>query len=74
MNKFNDLVYKYYYSDNIKEKVELKKKLLEIKTENKIRSNNFHIAVRAHFDLYKVTQKKKFLETMINLLDNLNNN
>ncbi|WP_179340045.1 hypothetical protein [Winogradskyella ludwigii] len=56
----SDLINEYYNSNDLKEKLELKKELL--KNNN---SREFKVAVMAHYDAFKKSGKKMFLDTMI---------
>ncbi|MUU79814.1 hypothetical protein [Winogradskyella endarachnes] len=55
-----DLINEYYNSNDLKEKLELKRELL--KNSN---SQEFKVAVMSHYDAYKNSNEKLFLDAML---------
>ncbi|RXP52475.1 hypothetical protein EC396_11235 [Lutibacter sp. HS1-25] len=60
MNKINNLIIEYYNSNDLKEKLELKKELLKMNN-----SRDFKTSLMAHFDTFKKLNTKCFLDAML---------
>ena len=56
----SDLINEYYNSNDLKEKLELKRELL--KNSN---SQEFKVSVMAHYDAFKIRGEKLLLDTML---------
>jgi hypothetical protein len=66
MSEIIELIHKYYNSNYLKEKMEMRTVLLKKKTEINLH-NNFKIVVFTHYDSFKSSNIKGCLDTMVRL-------
>jgi hypothetical protein len=62
--ELKELIIKYYNSDNINEKSELKNELLKKKNELNL-PLDFELAVRGHYDTFINMNRKIYIENML---------